>query len=350
MFDGHWRAAVDRGTKPVGEALRHAGLSADVITAAGLLMSVAAAISIGSGRLLLGAGFLALTGLCDLLDGPVAKAAGTSSIRGAFFDSVADRVSDAFLFGGVAWELASTHRGHLALLPFAVLAATSFISYQRAKAESLGIQAKGGLMERAERILLLGVGLIFSSALIPVLWLLLALVTATAVGRFARIWSAANGLEATGLEAVTSEAAATVGTVDATEVQESPSSVDSLHEQLLDPGLLAPAGSAGSAGLLAYGNRVAGGSGSEEMMSPLLRWRRGHVDSRWRTWRQARIHRDGTAARPATHRRVGEPLGRWRSRREVVSTTRTNRAWRTRRDHRPHNRERAGRRLGPRDF
>ena len=56
---------------------------------------------------------LILTGLHDLLDGPVAKAAGTASVRGAFFDSVTDRVSDAVIMGGVAWYLVSEHQGHL---------------------------------------------------------------------------------------------------------------------------------------------------------------------------------------------------------------------------------------------
>ena len=76
-----------------------------------------------------------------------------------------DRVADALILGGVAWYLVSTHPGHLVLLPFAVLGATSLVSYQRAKAESLGISAKGGLMERAERMILLGIG--FLSAVVP---------------------------------------------------------------------------------------------------------------------------------------------------------------------------------------
>ncbi len=135
---------------------------------------------------------LILTGLHDLLDGPVAKASGTSSVRGAFFDSVTDRVSDALILGGVAWYLVSTHPGHLVLLPFAVLGATSLVSYQRAKAESLGISAKGGLMERAERMILLGIGFLSPSFLVPVLWVMLGLTMATAVGRFVKVWRLAE--------------------------------------------------------------------------------------------------------------------------------------------------------------
>ncbi len=122
----------------------------------------------------------------------MAKASGTTSVRGAFFDSVTDRVADALILGGVAWYLVSTHPGHLVLLPFAVLGATSLVSYQRAKAESLGLSARGGLMERAERMILLGIGFLSPLFLVPVLWVMLVLTMATAVGRFAKVWRLAE--------------------------------------------------------------------------------------------------------------------------------------------------------------
>ena len=122
----------------------------------------------------------------------MAKASGTTSVRGAFFDSVTDRVADALILGGVAWYLVSTHPGHLVLLPFAVLGATSLVSYQRAKAESLGLSARGGLMERAERMILLGIGFLSPLFLVPVLWVMLALTMVTAVGRFAKVWRMAE--------------------------------------------------------------------------------------------------------------------------------------------------------------
>jgi CDP-diacylglycerol--glycerol-3-phosphate 3-phosphatidyltransferase len=192
MFDGRWRDTVDRGTGPVGRKLQQLGITADVLTATGLVSAAATAIAIGSGHLHLAIPLLILTGLHDLLDGPVAKASGSSSVRGAFFDSVTDRVADAILFGGVAWYLVDTRPGHLVLLPFAVLGVTSLVSYQRAKAESLGISAKGGLMERAERMILLGIGLISAAFLVPVLWVMLVLTGVTAVGRFAKVWRLAT--------------------------------------------------------------------------------------------------------------------------------------------------------------
>ena len=105
----------------------------------------------------------------DTLDGVVAKAAGTASNKGAFFDSVADRVSDALIFGGVAWYFASGSDPRLAVLPFAIFGVSAVISYERAKAESLGYDAKGGLMERAERLILLGVALLLHVIFVPLL-------------------------------------------------------------------------------------------------------------------------------------------------------------------------------------
>jgi CDP-diacylglycerol--glycerol-3-phosphate 3-phosphatidyltransferase len=192
MFDGRWRGTVDRGTGPVGRRLQQWGVTADMLTATGLISATATAVAVATGHLHLAIVLLILTGLHDLLDGPVAKASGTSSVRGAFFDSVTDRVADALILGGVAWYLASTHPGHLVLLPFAVLGATSLVSYQRAKAESLGISARGGLMERAERMILLGIGFLSPLFLVPVLWVMLALTVATAVGRFVKVWRLAE--------------------------------------------------------------------------------------------------------------------------------------------------------------
>lgn len=74
---------------------------------------------------------------------------------------------------------------------FAVMAVSSLISYQRAKAEALGLTAKGGLMERAERIILLCVGLLFDSMLFWTMILMLVLVTITAVQRFFKVWNQA---------------------------------------------------------------------------------------------------------------------------------------------------------------
>jgi CDP-diacylglycerol--glycerol-3-phosphate 3-phosphatidyltransferase len=192
MFDGRWRSTFETGLRPVGSQLRRFGVTANQLTLTGLVMAGAAAVTIAHGYLRMGLVLLALTALPDVLDGAVAKASGTASPRGAFFDSVVDRVSDALLLGGIAWYLASTQSGRVAVLPLAVLAASMLISYERAKAESLGFSARGGLMERAERLIALGLGLLFPTILVPILWVMLVLTVFTAGQRFVSVWRQAS--------------------------------------------------------------------------------------------------------------------------------------------------------------
>ncbi len=196
MFDGNFREQVDRNVQPVGRALVGMGITADVMTIIGIGMSAAAAVVIGSGNLAWGLVLMIATGLPDLLDGAIAKAAGTSSTRGAYFDSVSDRLTDILLFSGVAWYLSATRDDQLHMLPVAVMGVALMISYQRAKAESLGYDAKGGLMERAERFIALGIGLFLGAfddrLLIATLWIMFVLTALTAIQRFFKVWKQAS--------------------------------------------------------------------------------------------------------------------------------------------------------------
>lgn len=192
MFDGNFRKGVDKVLDPIGVLLSRIGVTANALTATGIVIAGIGSVFIGQGRLFLGFIFLILTGLPDALDGAVAKASGTSSVRGAFLDSVSDRVTDILLFCGIAWYLASNESGRIMMLPVAVMGAAMLISYQRAKAESLGFDAKGGIMERAERFIVLALGLLISNILIPVLWVMLILTLITAIQRFIKVWKQAT--------------------------------------------------------------------------------------------------------------------------------------------------------------
>lgn len=192
MFDGRFRAPIERAVRPVGMLLRRTGLSPDHLTILGIVVAVAAAFAIGQGALRGGLVLVIAAALPDMLDGALAKASNSASQRGAFFDSVIDRVTDSVLFGGVAWYFASEKSPHLALLPMAIMGVSSLISYERAKAESLGLYAKGGLMERAERIVVLCIGLLFDSLLVPIMWIMLALTVITAIQRFVQVWRQAE--------------------------------------------------------------------------------------------------------------------------------------------------------------
>jgi CDP-diacylglycerol--glycerol-3-phosphate 3-phosphatidyltransferase len=191
MFDGRFKSEIERYVRPVGESLRRTGLSPDHFTVLGLFVAGAAAVAIGTGTMQLGLLLVICSALPDLLDGALAKASNSASQRGAFFDSVVDRVSDSLLFGGVAWFYASSNSPQFSIVPFAILGASLIISYERAKAESLGLYAKGGLMERAERIILLCFGLLFDSLLKWVMVVMLVLVVMTAVQRFVKVWKQA---------------------------------------------------------------------------------------------------------------------------------------------------------------
>lgn len=190
MLDGRWRGKAEAGLAPIGRALHAIGVTADALTVFGLVAAIGTGLLIANGNLLLAVFGLVLSGLPDILDGSVARHSGTASSRGAFFDSVADRVADAVILGGVAWHL-TDEDPNLAVLALAVLALTMLVSYERAKAESLGYDARGGLMERLERMVLLGVGLALD-VLVPVLWIMLALTAFTAVHRFVRVWRQAS--------------------------------------------------------------------------------------------------------------------------------------------------------------
>ncbi|MGB1650796.1 MAG: CDP-alcohol phosphatidyltransferase family protein, partial [Acidimicrobiales bacterium] len=192
VFDGNFRKGVDKILDPIGVLLSRIGVTANALTATGIVIAGIGSVFIGQGRLFLGFIFLILTGLPDALDGAVAKASGTSSVRGAFLDSVSDRVTDILLFCGIAWYLASNEPGRIMMLPVAVMGAAMLISYQRAKAESLGFDAKGGIMERAERFIVLALGLLISDILIPVLWVMLILTLITAIQRFIKVWKQAT--------------------------------------------------------------------------------------------------------------------------------------------------------------
>lgn len=191
MFDGRFRHQVEKFVRPVGEQLRRTRISPDHLTLVGVVVACAAAVAIGVGALRLGLLLVVLAALPDLFDGALAKASNQTSQRGAFFDSTIDRVTDAILLGGVAWFLAYQRGAYASVLVFAVMAVSSLISYQRAKAESLGLTAKGGLMERAERIILLCVGLLFDALLFWAMVLMLVLVTITAIQRFFKVWNQA---------------------------------------------------------------------------------------------------------------------------------------------------------------
>jgi phosphatidylglycerophosphate synthase len=128
------------------------GLTPDFYNYAGLLLGVASGALIAVGQLEWGGWAMILGGLCDVLDGRIARLTGVASDYGDFIDSTFDRFVEAFIFLGFALWLRATALG--AVLAAAALAGSFLVSYARARGEVLGVNCSGGLMQRGERLLL----------------------------------------------------------------------------------------------------------------------------------------------------------------------------------------------------
>lgn len=207
---------------PVTGLLVSAGVRPDHLTAAGLLVSLGAAVAFFEGGFRLGALLLATAGVCDILDGEVARRLGGTSRFGAFLDSTFDRLADALVLAGIAGyylehlveqatspqlTLADISRGLgpptwalVSLTASAAMIGSFLVSYARARAEGLGLACRVGWFERPQRTALLilagafGVGPWMSGALL--LLVLLSFVTATQ--RIVYVWKITRGAGADG--------------------------------------------------------------------------------------------------------------------------------------------------------
>ena len=190
----HARAHVERLVAPLGRGLAGLGLTANIITATGVVLTALAAAAVVTGRVTLGGILLFIGSVADALDGPVARARGTSSPAGGFYDSVADRVADGLVVGAIAWHVADDP------LLFAVvvtaLVAAQLTSYIRAKGESLGVECSVGLLERGERAFFLIAGLVVPVLLPFAMWILAVGGLITVVQRFVHVGRRLSDAEA----------------------------------------------------------------------------------------------------------------------------------------------------------
>ncbi len=177
--------------KPVSHLLMRLGVSPDTVTIVGTIGVVAGAlVFFPRGELLIGVLVITAFVFSDLIDGYMARTMGTSSKWGAFLDSTLDRMGDAAIFAGLAiYFFGAGNDRLLAYVALWALVMGSVTSYSRAKAESLGMQAKGGIAERADRLVavlvLTGLSDIFNLPILltVVLWVLAVASTITVVQR-----------------------------------------------------------------------------------------------------------------------------------------------------------------------
>jgi len=171
-----------RLTEPVGRALARTGVTPNMITTLGLAGAVGASVLVARGEFLAGGLLMLAAAALDLLDGIVARASGKVTAFGGVFDSVADRLSEAVVLGGLLFRLASHGRREEIMLVFAAVVGSLLVSYVRARAEAAGAQLREGLFTRPERVIVLGAGLIVDQVRIA-LWILAVLANLTVLER-----------------------------------------------------------------------------------------------------------------------------------------------------------------------
>lgn len=178
---------VDAMVSPVGRTIAKSGVSPNQLTTLGLLLTATATVFVARGELVIGGWILVAGGLMDAFDGSVARATGTSTPFGGFYDSVVDRISDGLILGGLAWWLSASPR--LFALVAVALVAAQVTSYVRARAEAIDLTCSIGIMERAERAILLMAALVFHRWLLePILWVLAVGGVVTVVQRVHHVW------------------------------------------------------------------------------------------------------------------------------------------------------------------
>jgi CDP-diacylglycerol--glycerol-3-phosphate 3-phosphatidyltransferase/CDP-diacylglycerol--inositol 3-phosphatidyltransferase len=200
-FKGFWQGVV---LMPFVRLFIRLGVSPDAVTLVGTLgVAAGALVFFPQGMLLTGVLVITAFVFSDLVDGAMARQLGRSSKFGAFWDSTLDRIGDGAVFGGLVLYFAGDGDSRLYLsLSLYCLVMGSVTSYARARAESLGMDAKGGLAERADRLVLIlvatGLGAIFDLPVLmyAALWILAFANTYTVVFRILKVRRQALALDA----------------------------------------------------------------------------------------------------------------------------------------------------------
>jgi CDP-diacylglycerol---glycerol-3-phosphate 3-phosphatidyltransferase len=186
-----------RVIEPAISLLARNNVSPNTITTVGTLLTVAAGVVYATGHIMTAGWIMAVTAFFDVVDGEVARRTGRSTVFGAFYDSSLDRVADGALMAGLTVFYATNpiHRNlYMMVVCLCGIIGTFLVSYTRARAESLGIDAKVGVMQRPERIVLLSApqalfGLFWNGwVLIGIIILLTVTAWITAVQRIAFVY------------------------------------------------------------------------------------------------------------------------------------------------------------------
>lgn len=203
MLSEYGRGGVNKVARPIASVFVRTGITPNMITLAGLVATVLAAILLfGSGHLVAGAIVIALCTLFDLLDGAVARAGNSGSPYGALVDAVSDRIADGAILGALLWYVVHNDVDNSLAIVMLLIALTfsQVVSYSKARADAGGLDTPGGLMERADRLVLILLGAGLDGLGVP--WALEIGVTLVAVGSVITVFQRVLGGRASYLKQV----------------------------------------------------------------------------------------------------------------------------------------------------
>jgi len=181
--------------------LAQLGITPNILTFVGLLLSMATAGVIAQGYLLVGGLLVLFAGIFDMFDGALARVQNAASTFGAFLDSTLDRYSESIILFGLLWYALQARTLHESLWPFhyeqtwllssiyIAVVGSLMVSYAKARAEGLGLECKTGLLARPERVVILAIGLITGTVIWAVIFLAI-FSNVTAIERIVHIWRA----------------------------------------------------------------------------------------------------------------------------------------------------------------
>lgn len=199
MFSRRIQQRVRQFVTLIMRPLAQLGITPNILTLLGLVLSMVTAIVIARGYFLVGGLLVLFAGIFDMFDGALARARNASSTFGAFLDSTLDRYSESIILFGLFWYTLQAGTLQEQLWPFhheqtwmlssiyIAVVGSLMVSYAKARAEGLGLECRTGLLARPERVVILAIGLL-ASAIIWAVLLLAIFSNVTAVERIVYIW------------------------------------------------------------------------------------------------------------------------------------------------------------------
>jgi CDP-diacylglycerol--glycerol-3-phosphate 3-phosphatidyltransferase len=185
-FTEQMRAIFKGVLEPIARFFNRLGLMPNTITILGLVGNIGGAALLAQGKMTTGGILILLMGPVDALDGAMARLRGMEGNFGAFVDSVTDRYSELVIFAGLLYYYVQKGDNLAVMLVFAAAAGSVLVSYIRSRGQSLGWDAKVGLLTRMERYLVLAPSLILNLPMIG-LWIIAVFANLTAIQRIIEV-------------------------------------------------------------------------------------------------------------------------------------------------------------------